>query len=334
MSSRRLLLGYIILSKALVFSVILPSFVGNRYANFIVLILILLAGILSSRVSLNNFSIITIFTSFFLYSINQGALNFLVPLLPFLGLLFLIKPFASDRYNWLAMIASSVAIIATNIFSHYSTDQLGTNYINLQSQVYLHIILLNLIYFRKPFVIPVFLAVANSILFNPGLIGNRSAIFLLFFLLTKDHIKKLVNLVRSNKVYGILVLFLLSIISYMFIDKIIDNPKWGGEYHELRFMWALQVLEYLRINGLNALWDNAELILPTINPHNSFLYLLMYEAYVGIFKLLIFALSIFIVPSSAFLAIFLRASFDSFFLVGPSGLIFFILIRSYKKYGK
>lgn len=328
-----LLLGYSIFNVALVLSLILPSIIDSAYANFIVLALFLVASTLSSKISLNKLSVICILTSIVLYSVNQGALKFLVPILPFLGFIFTIKPFKPDCYDKFAIWISSSAIVFINIYSHFAVDKLGLNFINLQSEIYLYIILVNLIYFRKPFSLPVLLAVANSLLFSPGLIGNRSALFLLIFLFNREYITHLVTLLRSKSLGSIGLLFCLFMLLFLFLNILIANPKWGDDYYEPRFDWLLQILGYVHTHGLEELWKYAEILLPSANPHNSYLYLLMYETLVGIFKIIIFISSIFIIPGSAFFAIFFRAFFDSFFLVGPSGLIFFILIRSYKRYG-
>lgn len=327
------LLGYLILNFALILSVILPCYIDETYANFLVLMLILLAGILSSRVSLNNLSLITILVSCVLYVFNQGALSFPVPLLPFIGLFFLIKPCDQYSCHRIAILICSASIIIINVFSHYAVKKLSSNYINLQSQIYLYIFLINLVYFRRPFLVPIFLAVANSLLFNPSPIGNRSSIFILLFATNRHYIKNLKILMIKNKFYFFLFLFALAIFIYICINHIAVSPKWDESYNEVRLEFVISIFDYLHTNGLEVFWENAGEILPTKNPHNSFLYLIMYEAYVGIFKILIFMLSILFIPCSAFLAILGRASLDSFFLVGPLGLIFFTLIRSYCKYG-
>ncbi|MGV8934789.1 MAG: hypothetical protein ACOH1I_09205 [Gallionellaceae bacterium] len=277
---------------------------------------------------MHKISVVVIIIGAFLYAIDQGSLKFLIPLIPFFGLLIHIKPFENERHIIFGMVVSTSTVFIVNIAAHYG-HSLGFNFINNQSQLYVYAILLNLIFFRSPIMLPVLSAVVNSVLLNPSPIGNRSGAFLIFFIFNKEYYRKLINGLRKLKLSTIFIALFIIIGLSLIAFKIISSPKYGDDYHESRFEWAADVLLYVYDNGVADLWMNAEGILPVSNPHNSFLYLLMYESLVGIFKNIIFICSIFIIPLSSWFVIALRASFDSFFFVGPLGILFGLLIRSF-----
>ncbi len=105
-------------------------------------------------------------------------------------------------------------------------------------------------------------------------------------------------------------------------------------YSDPRFQWFMPLIQLLINEGFTSFFDNGGDLLYTLgdgrkNPHNSFFYLLLGQYWIGLFKILLFIFSVFIIPVSAWLAIAGRASFDIFFLLGPLDIILVILASEF-----
>lgn len=330
-TNQKKITGYIFLNLSCLLAILLPIYFENTLSNFVILILVLFGSLIAGSLTFSKLNLAIAWLAMFLYMINPGPLKLFVPVIPLLGFFIYIEPIRIQKLVNFGIVISVLTLFLISISGHYGYGQ-GLNLVNRQSEIFVYVIILNLIFFRHTLTIPVFVAVSSSIIFNPGGVGNRSAAFLLFFVLSKENIKKYWSKLSKLKVTTIMFLALLCFVAAMILYKLIENPKFSPDYEEQRLLWIGMLIQYFLDNGILAFWDDAEHILPNSNPHNSFAYLLMYETLVGLYKVVIFIYSIFLMPLSSWLAILLRGSFDSFFYVGPLGIIFSLLVTSYLKH--
>jgi hypothetical protein len=316
---------------------VVMTIIGSLYDLSTISLTFSLLLIIGGFLVFGRFSISPIFSLIFitatiLYLIEPGLLKPGVSLIPFIG--FFLLPISPEiQLKEGAKIAKILSLVS--IFSIHTIGLIGykyfdLNFINYQSQLYLYVILINVLIFKEPFVLSVLLAFILPAFFSPGLIGNRSAFFLLFFLLNRNYINSLINALNDKKRFllnfaGFIAVVLLI---YKLISWLINHPKFEGDYEEPRFIWFALILESIQKNGLPEFIKNGiNIIDGTVNPHNSFIWLLFNEAYVGLLKILLFLISIFILPFSSWSAIFGRVNLDSFFFVGPLGILYCSMLR-------
>lgn len=285
--------------------------------------------LIGAKLRLSIFFVFIFCFSSITYFFLPGPLKIFVPLIPIVGLLFTQPSFSEEFFlkHKKKLIFFSLSIITlVNYIFFFGYDD-GRNFVNIQSQYFIFLILLNIIYFNKPLAICIFACVTYAFILNPNYYGNRSSLFLLLFLLNERTINftflkfsETLNGKKNVHVFLLAAFFVglsISILSHPSAFKIFENERldiWIGIYKDFRF---LEYNELVNISYFNKL-----------NPHNSFLYVLMYEGMIGIIKIMLFLISIFYIPLVVWLPIFLRASFDSFFLVGPLSIYFFLYLRT------
>jgi hypothetical protein len=165
------------------------------------------------------------------------------------------------------------------------------------------------------------------ILFCFFLIGNRSSIFLLLiFLRSKFSILIFISIAVFFIGMTIGEIEILSQFQILFQDGGILNRSYGetrGDYKD-EFL--------LKFNFLKLSYSNWNFIYvpQTSNGfydlHNSYLTLIVRDAYLGIFKLLLWLLQIFFLPMGLFFGTSIRAYYDSFLLGGINDILVYALI--------
>ncbi|WP_197461170.1 hypothetical protein [Synechococcus sp. MIT S9504] len=261
--------------------------------------------------------------------LDGGVLGPAISFIPFVGFLFL--PLSLTRLNLHSNYYQKIDILV--VFSilvgaWIAYYQFGLHVVNLLSQLYLYLIILNFIFIGKANQLTVLLCVSAALISNPGGIGsNRSSVFLLLSLISNENFLWLKNKVwgiSASKIFKFMVVITL-LFSLVFI--IYSNPKFHTDYEEVRFLWWQEIITFDPEMIFYNLSNLGPLLYP-FNPHNSFLYMLLYEGIPGLVKVVLFAISSFSIPFGLWLAIFLRSFLDSFFLVGGHGIIFFLFLNS------
>jgi hypothetical protein len=301
--------------------------------NLSSLVLIVFGFLRYGKISISLIPLFITYTALILYVINPGNLKIGVSLLPFIGFFF--KPIHLPKENLIiAQLISLLNILFIHIIGHIGYGYFGINSINTQSQLYLYVLIVNILLFNKPFVSSVIFSVILAALFNPGRIGNRSSIFLVLFLLNNKNLKNICNSFKKNRHWLRKILFGMLVLGFSIITGtwLINHPKFesGGFISDIRFIWFADMFNYLLNNGMANLIDNASRVFVDevyANPHNSFFYMLFHEAWVGALKTTLFFISVVFIPFSSWLAIFCRASLDSFFFVASLGILFASLMR-------
>ena len=125
-----------------------------------------------------------------------------------------------------------------------------------------------------------------------------------------------------------------SLLTLSLISDFFNRGKMTDIYSDPRFQWFIPMLQLLLNEGFISFFNNGTEMLYDLgdgrrNPHNSFFYLLLEQYWLGLFKILMFIWSIFLIPLSAWLAIAGRSSFDIFFLLGPQDIILVVLISEF-----
>lgn len=325
------------------------TFIGN----LIILVIIVLGFLAYGRFSLTRLALLITALAIIGYLVAPGDFTVGVPLLPFVGLFLIPNHYninvLREKYGKLAKRISLINVILIYIICYVATIYFGLRLINNMSVLYLYLIMINLLFFREPFFITVLLAVILCTLFTPGSAstqsvsllgftttgqGNRSAIFLILFLLNKKYITKVFSLFMKKKLFVIMsVLTCFALYgTYIFVYWFLQRPKILYLYSDPRFLWFYPMLELLMNEGILKFFEQGSYLLSILgdgrtNPHNSFIYLLLAEYWVGLLKVVVYMLSILIIPVSAWLAIFGRAFLDIFFLLGPLGIIFMSMVR-------
>ena len=324
-------------------------------ANVILLALILLAFFFYGKFRFTPVRVFLFLLLLLLYLLRPGLLNIGVPIVPLIGLFLSIKKhnfiLFKNLYLKKARIVSIASIAGVYFILYISKIYFGGNSDNLISIVALYVIALNILFFREAFFTTVIFAFVLSTLLTPanldthpilGIIhthgGNRSGAFLLLFLLSMNNIKNLYSLFIKKKYFAwfIFALFPVVILILNIFNGFMARGNMLDVYTDPRFQWFMPLLQLLINEGLISFFDNGSDLLYELgdgrrNPHNSFFYLLLEQYWVGLFKILLFIFSIFVIPFSAWLAIAGRASFDIFFLLGPVDIIFVILLSNFSK---
>ena len=248
---------------------------------------------------------------------------------------------------------SAATFLVVYLILYVSKNYFGGNTDNLVSILAIYIIALNLIFFRESFITTVLLAVVLSSLFTPGPVsygetptfgvpnthqGNRSAVFLLFFLFSKNHINKIYNVVIKKKYFfwRILSLVPFSILLVVLVIDFMARDNMSNVMLDPRFQWFIPMIQLIINEGFSSFFNNGSELLETLgdgrrNPHNSFFYLLLEQYWIGLLKILLFLFSMVIVPFGAWLAIAGRASFDIFFLLGPLDIFLVFMVSEFFK---
>lgn len=323
--------------------------------NLIILMIIVSGFLIFGRLSLTVFALSITSLAIIGYLIIPGDFAVGVPLLPFIGLFLVPKHYNVDRlkerYGKLAKIISLINVILIYMICYVSKLYFGLNLTNNTSELLLAVILINILFFREPFVMTVLLSTILCTLFTPGAPsstevsflgfitthqGNRSGVFLILFLLKKEYIATFFSLLIRKRYFLIICILICFCLfgSYIYVDSFLHRHKMLILYDDPRFLWFYPMYKLLINNGIVAFFEQGSDLLYFLgdgreNPHNSFLYLLIAEYWVGLLKVVVFMLSILIIPVSAWMAISGRAFFDIFFLLGPTGIIFMSLVRVY-----
>jgi len=334
-----------------------PEFGFERIGNFISLLLILLSFLFYGKYNLTYIRLFLFSLCVLLYLARPGIFNIGVPLVPFLGLFLCPKKYDFDLFRKMfikrAKIISLIVLFLVYLIFYVSKLYFEGGTANLVSIFAIYIIALNLIFFRDPFVTTVIVAFLLSFLFTPGPVsygespvfgipnthqGNRSAVFLLLFLCSIKNIKGIYAFVIKKKyfVWCLLSLIPLTIITLSIISGFIQRDKMVDVYSDPRFQWFMPMFLLIVNEGFISFFNNGSEMLDNLgdgrrNPHNSFFYLLLEQYWLGLFKILIFISSIFIMPLSVWFAIAGRASFDIFFLLGPHDIILIVLFSEFYK---
>ncbi len=323
--------------------------------NIVLLVLILLSFFFYGSFKFTPVRVFLFLFCILLYLVRPGTFNIGVPLVPLIGLFLSTKKHNFNLFKRMfiksAKKVSITSFLVVYFILYMSKLEFGGNSDNLVSIVAIYIIALNFIFFREAFAFTVLLAVVLSILFTPGPVsvgesptfgipnthhGNRSAIFLLLFLFSKKNIKYWHTIVIKKKYF---VWFILTLIPFIILmvsitSDFMQRGKMLDVYSDPRFQWFMPLIQLLINEGFTSFFDNGGDLLYTLgdgrkNPHNSFFYLLLGQYWIGLFKILLFIFSVFIIPVSAWLAIAGRASFDIFFLLGPLDIILVILASEF-----
>ena len=333
--------------------ILLSAGMFQTAGNILVTLVIVFAFMVYGRVSLIKSALFITLIAFYVYLLRPGNFTIGVPLLPFVGLFLIPKRYSIEeiriKYGKNAKFISLLSVIIIYISGYLAKNYFGINITNNLSILFLQLIIVNLIIFREPFISIVVLSVLLSMFYSPGTTsntfafslpmthqGNRSAIFLILFLFNKEYILKLLYLLKKRKYFIKIIIFIvLSLIAtFVFLDHFLSLPKNVAISTEPRLAWFYPMAELLFNNGLVAFFEEGAELLYNLgegrsNPHNSFFYMLLTEFWVGFIKIIIYVLSLFIIPMSAWAAIGGRASFDIFFLLGPLGMLFMTLVRVY-----
>lgn len=314
---------------AVVLSVAGIYFEKTFWAEFCSLLAVSVSLLIGAKIRLSILFVFIFCFSSIIYFFLPGPLKIFVPLIPLVGLFFT-QPRFSEKFfhkHKIKIILFSLSIITLVNYIFYLSYSDGQNSVNIQSQYFLFLIFLNIIYFNKPVEICVFACVTYAFILNPNGFGNRSSLFLLLFLINGSTVNFLVSkFFETPNVKKIMPVFLLAAFFTVLSFSILLHPTIFKIYEDERFIIWIDIYknfgffkynEFMDINYFNK-----------TNPHNSFLYVIMFESMVGIIKVLLFLVSIFYIPLTVWLPIFLRASFDSFFLVGPLSIYFFLYLRT------
>ncbi len=345
----------ILFAVTLLLSLWKPGSGVERVGNVISLLLILLSFLFYGKFKFTPVRGFLFSISIALYVARPGIFTIGVPLVPLLGLFLSTKKHNFDLFKRVYMKSAKKISVATflvvYLILYLSKLKFGGGTANLVSILAIYIIALNLIFFREAFISTVLVAVVFSVLFTPGPVsygesptfgvpnthqGNRSAVFLLLFLFSIKHIKYLYSVVIKKKyfVWFSLALIPFFILMVLIISDFMQRGKMANIYSDPRFQWFMPMIKLLVNEGFISFFDNGSEMLRTLgdgrrNPHNSFFYLLLEQYWLGLFKILIFFFSVFIIPVSAWLAIAGRASFDIFFLLGPQDIILVVLFSEF-----
>lgn len=348
---------FIILQFVITISMVHKAFMSvgmfQSSGNILVTLVIVFAFIVYGKVSIIRSSLFISLIVFYIYLLRPGVFTIGVPLLPFIGLFLIPKHYSIEQiriqYGKNAKFISLANVLVIYISGYIAKNYFGINIVNNMSILCMQLIIVNLIIFREPFFFTVIFSVLLCMFYSPGVTsntfalslpmthqGNRSAIFLLLFLFNKEYLLKILQLLRKKKYFlKISIFFFLSLIGvFLFIDYFLKLPKNADISSDPRFLWFYPMAELLFYSGVTEFFDKGSDMLYELgegrrNPHNSFFYLLLEEYWVGLIKILIYVFSLFILPVSAWLAIGGRAFFDIFFLLGPLGMIFMVLVRVY-----
>ena len=345
----------VIFAITLLLSLWMPESGIERVGNVILLLLILFSFFFYGKYKFTPIRGFLFLFSILLYVSWPGSFTIGAPLVPLIGLFLSTKKHNFDLFRRVFMKkakkVSAVSFLLVYFILYLAKLKFGGNTDNLVSIVGVYIIALNIIYFRESFTITVLLVVVLSVLFTPGVVshgefptfgvpnthhGNRSAVFLLLFLLSKKNIKYLYRAIIKKKYF---LRFLLALIPFIILmvsitSDFMQRGKMLDVYSDPRFQWFMPLIQLLINEGFISFFDNGSDLLYSIgdgrtNPHNSFFYLLLAQYWVGLLKIVIFIFSIFIIPVSAWFAIAGRASFDIFLLLGPQDIILVILFSNY-----
>jgi hypothetical protein len=321
--------------------------------NVILTLVFIISFIKYGRISFIRTSLIIMGIALFLYVLRLGNFTLGTPLLPFLGLFLVPQHYNVEdlrvKYQKRAKLLSLVNVFIIYIVGYVSTNYFDAHMVNNLSILFLQLILINIIFFREPFFFTVLLSVLLSTLLTPGVNslggilpfldthqGNRSAIFLILFLINKEYILRFFYFIKKKKYFIRTLLFIITFLigAYVFLDYFLNREKNIDVTSDPRFLWFYSLIELLFTEGVVAFFNDGANLLYELgegrtNPHNSFFYLLLAEFWVGLIKILVYILSIFIIPISAWSAIGARAFFDIFFLLGPMGMIFMVFVRVY-----
>lgn len=332
------LVGYILGNTAIAV-VCFGIFFGETFlGNAVAFTLILFALGLSGRVVINVETASIFFVATMLYFLEPGPLFPLVALIPLLGLFFDQDPVSDDCFKNIKhlVIGISLMTIITVNTVFYIGYLNGENFVNIQSEFFLYILLLNVFFLKTPLNVCVAICVFLCFVINPHSGGNRSSLFLLIFLLNRQNFMLLANKQNftflqkyswdfSLRSYFFKITFLLLLL--VIAISLFFHPTMTAPFQDNRLeIWSQLFIDIysLDYDELRTIYFEEE-----INPHNSFIFSMLFEGYVGFMKSLIFLLSIFFIPVYVWAAIFLRSTFDSFFLVGPLGIFFFAYVRMF-----
>ena len=215
----------------------------------------------------------------------------------------------------LPLLAALLFILIFWALSEPDTSGLVASH-NLISICFLYLIFIQIIFLGRPR----FILVATGIIFSV-VSGNRAGLVLVLFLLPRF---TFINLTKSA--IGLAVLVLLIFVADL--EQFRRPDAMEGQ----RLVMILEALYEIRENGLIGFFraENFQFV-GTFGEglydfHNSWLRLIYYEHFLGLFKILIFILSAYFIPLFWFMAIFFRASTDSFFLSNPIDIIFLMML--------
>jgi hypothetical protein len=332
-----------------------PDSILPTIGNYVLIFFILISFFLFGKYRFTEKRILFFLFCLLLYIIKPGIFTFGVPLIPLIGIFLTLKKHDFELFKKMfirrAKIISLITFAIIYLILFISKLYFGGGTANLVSITAIYIIVLNMIFFRVAFSSTVILAVLLSSLFTPGLgsygetptlsipnthQGNRSAVFLLLFLISLKHLKYFYSIIIKKKYFTLFIFSIipLTILLLSMLNDFMQRVKMSDIFSDPRFQWFMPMFQLLINEGPISFFNNGSEILSNLgdgrrNPHNSFFYLLLEQYWLGLFKIIIFLASIFTIPFSAWLAIAGRASFDIFFLLGPQDIILVILFSEF-----
>ena len=345
----------VLLAITTVLSLLMPESGIERVGNIIILSTILLSFLFYGKFKFTPLRGLLFFFCFILYISRPGIFSIGVPLVPLIGLFLTTKQHNFDLFKKefmkRAKIISIVFFFLVYLMLYWYSFSAREGSANQVSIVAIYFIVLNMIFFREPFIITVLFAFVLSSLFTPGLVsygetptfgvpnthqGNRSAVFLLLFLFTIKNIKGIYAFFIKKKYFVWFILSIIPITIFVFsiVSDFLQRDKMMDVFSDPRFEWFIPMFQLIINEGFTSFFNNGSDMLYTLgdgrrNPHNSFLYLLLEQYWLGLFKILIFISSIFALPLSTFLAITFRASLDIFLLLGAQDIFIVVLISEF-----
>jgi hypothetical protein len=312
------------------------STINNILILFFSIILVSLLSGINLR-KLSHFNLVFLFL-FFHFSALSLMFNprFYVGVLPYTGLLFSRQRFFVPEYSF---FLTRAAIFFAGCFSSFIfylqittlRDFYGfVSGVNGNSIVIIFLMISELILCGK-----VTFLHLPLILFSILILGNNSALFLLFAMPWP--------LVPEVFVFGAAVFALLLSLGFLPMDSVYSSnallkvSSFTKEtlFNDVRGTYILHFLEEFEFKIFIS-HDNAYLLqtfpqLPVggsgyINPHNSFIQLILRDKLLGILSTFIWFSCLPAMPARIWIAITGRACFDSFFVGGPLDILLFYFI--------
>lgn len=321
---------------------IVVTFLGDLYSRetvFSAIALLLIVGgcLVLGRVEYDRFFMVVFLFVLAAYVASPGKLKIGVSVLPFIGLFLSMPRVHLARYvrrdRNAVRLTSLAIIILIHLVAYVGFTTRELNFVNNMSALYVYVLLVNSIFFGEPFAESVIAAVLLPVFLSPGGIGNRSAVFLILFLFNRRYLgiigQKIGRYLSAKRVFVLWAILLVGVALFVFL---VSHPKFfNPAYEEPRLKWLSQSLAMIGDEGFPAYFQKGTELLPANNPHNSFLWLMLNDEWVGVVKAVFFLGSSFVVPTSAWLAVFARASFDSFFFSGQLGIIYVAYVALSKR---
>jgi hypothetical protein len=298
----------------------LGSFFMLPFASYLSGVLIVLS--LSFFKKITPFVFLSIFSLSFLLFAFSPLSYALAATFPLIGLFFS----GENKFRLKINIVSRYALLGTvcliyAIYHVFKPESGGASH-NLLSVIVAYAIIAEVLYFGKPSLLYIPLIIVSFIVF-----GNRSSIFLLAAFIQSKLL--LLLFLITGGIFIVMTLGLLpppAVLGFLFKD--------GGllfrSFNELRMGYAYEFISQFNMLSLHTgdwrFQDVFQMQSGFYDFHNSFLTIIVRDGYQGLFKVFLWIIQIFFLPSGLFTGITLRASFDTFLLGGINDILVYALI--------